>query len=411
MPITAFTGDGAILRTSKGELIDLSAGAGITCLGYGHRTVTEALKGQLDTLPYAHAANFTTSPVEQLAQMLLDSTAHPSFDDGAVMFLNGGGEAVEAACKLAVQYFIESQGDTTSFVARKLSYHGNSFFCLALGDHPRKQPYMNYNPLKYPNQLLQRLPVHRIGVRSSELDLANLEDQLKDHANITVVIEPIAGTTCGIEPPQRDYLPRLKHLCNPTTLLIYDEVLCGNYRTARPYAWQHYAPTDPPDMIVVGKGLTGGYFPLSAVIVNARVKNALLKGSGKLWHSTTNQNHALGSAGAIAASFAYRSAIPRIKELSLQLKGRLRQLKLSHERIERISGEGCLWGIQLDETMVGVHEALRSRGQDFGLALYTDGGSTEQANMILIAPPYCITDAQMDLAFHRLDHLLKEVLA
>jgi adenosylmethionine-8-amino-7-oxononanoate aminotransferase len=410
MPITAFTGDGAILRTSKGELIDLSAGAGITCLGYGHRTVTEALKGQLDTLPYAHAANFTTSPVEQLAQMLLDSTAHPSFDDGAVMFLNGGGEAVEAACKLAVQYFTETQAAATSFIARERSYHGNSFFCLALGEHPRKWPYLNYNPF-HPNLLLRRLPVHQVGARSSALDLAGLEDQLKDRANVTIVIEPIAGTTCGIEPPQRDYLPRLKHLCTPTTLLIYDEVLCGNYRTGRPYAWQHFAPTDPPDMIVIGKGLTGGYFPLSAVIVNARVKNALLQGSGKLWHSTTNQNHALGSAAGIAASFAYRSAVPRIKELSLQLKGRLRQLKLNHERITRISGEGCLWGIQLDKALIGVHETLRSRGQDFGLALYTDGGpNNEQANMILIAPPYCITDFQMDLAFHRLDRLLKEVL-
>ncbi len=397
-PVTATQGYGAFLRAKNGDpLLDLSSGAGVTCLGYSNKNVINAIKDQLDALPYVHSANFTTDPVEQLAQMLLDSTEHPSFKDGAVMFLNGGGEAVEAACKLAVQYFQETGWPDPVFIGRQHSYHGNSFFCLALGDHPRKQPYQNYNPLA---DHYKFLAPHN----------STIDDWLYD-TPVAIVIEPIAGTTHGITPPDAHYLKNLQMGCqkNGQTLLIYDEVLCGNFRTGHPFAWQYYAPNNPPDMIVIGKGLTAGYFPLSAVIVNARVRAALEQGSGKLWHSTTNQNHALGCAAGIVAWAYYTNHKDLICGLAAQLQAELQQLPIGFGGVDKISGVGTLWGIQLDPTSKGLHLRIREQALQHGLTIYTDGGTVNgQGNMILLAPPYCITKDDLHNGLQKLFEIIRQ---
>ncbi len=387
-PTLAYMGAGADLLYSPDNWVtDLSSGAGMFCLGYDCQAVLQALYYQAERLCHAHAQNWTTDVCELLAQKLLQ--LDPAFAGGAVMFLNGGGEAMEAACKLAIQYFKESgYQQKPQFVAKTHSYHGNSIFCLGLGDHPRKYPYNSYLP---------RRP-HRF---VDNAGYAQLLSHGQERPWVTVM-EPIGGTTIGIEEPPD--LPVLHSLAThgPDQLLIYDEILCGNYRTGFPFAYQYYN-SPAPDMCVIGKGLTGGYFPLSAVIVNGKIANAIKNGSGKLWHSTTNQNHPLGCAMGLAALEQYQQID------FAPLLAQYQQLIANLRTLVPISGAGTLWGVHLRKDAPGLHLQARTIAREYGLCLYTEGQTVAgQGNFLLLAPAYCLQGEALNSAFERLADLVSD---
>src|SRR5246127_2149117 len=125
-------GEGITIRDAAGkEYIDASSGAAVSCLGHSHPDVLAAMREQLDRLAYAHTSFFTTEVAEALAD---DLVAHAPGGIGHVFFVSGGSEAIEAALKLARQYFVESgEPQRTRFIARRQSYHGNTLGALALG--------------------------------------------------------------------------------------------------------------------------------------------------------------------------------------------------------------------------------------------------------------------------------------
>ena len=126
------SGDGAYLIDAAGKrYLDGSSGAAVSCLGHNDRTVIEAIKAQLDRLPYAHTSFFTSEPMEALADALI---AGAPAGMERVYFVSGGSEAIEAALKLARQYFVEiGQPQRRHFIARRQSYHGNTLGALAVG--------------------------------------------------------------------------------------------------------------------------------------------------------------------------------------------------------------------------------------------------------------------------------------
>ena len=140
-PPVAVLGRGGEIRDRQGRVyIDASGGAAVSCLGHDHPKVLDAMRRQLDLLPYAHTSFFTSEPAEALAEDLI---AHAPAGLSHAYFTSGGSEAVEAALKLARQYFVEAgQPERRRFIARRLSYHGVTLGALSVGGHAdRKAPF------------------------------------------------------------------------------------------------------------------------------------------------------------------------------------------------------------------------------------------------------------------------------
>jgi adenosylmethionine-8-amino-7-oxononanoate aminotransferase len=397
------------------DVLDLSAGAGVTTLGHSNELIKDVMEEQLALLPYAHSATWTCEAVEQAALMLLDASG---FKNGGVMFLNSGAESVEAACKLAVQFFSEvkpyKEAHPVRFISRQHSFHGNTFFTLALGDHPRKNPYRLPVPLM-DELAVWRMPAWDPSWRGDDLAVEPYMMILRNflaaariaETPAVVVVETIGGTTLGIEPPSADYLLMIKTLCAEFgAVLIFDEVLCGNYRTGHCFAWQHYGVE--PDIICVGKGIGGGYFPISAVIANERIAEACRTGSGKLWHSSTNQNSPIGCAAIVAASLVYKHT----ERLRNRLMAHLQTIAVptikKWDRVQDVVGVGTLWGIRLRRGP--DYSRLRERALKQGVALYVDNDTAGTGTTsILLAPAYVMTEKELDEGLQLLRGTLEDI--
>jgi adenosylmethionine-8-amino-7-oxononanoate aminotransferase len=228
-----------------------------------------------------------------------------------------------------------------------------------------------------------------------------------------VVIETIGGTTLGIAPTTPGYLAAVRKIVDQHEgVLIYDEILSGNYRTSYLMAWHHYQGLTlqncAPDIAVMGKGITAGYFPMSCVVVNPRIKNVLEEKAGtSLGHTSTNQNHPIGCAAVSAAMRLYdqlRSVmIDMNRAIQIEIAPALRQCK----HVQSVQGEGTLWGISLDPERKGAHLKVKEHLFAHGVSAYTDGGTINgKGNMVLFAPPYTTSESELNKvvsAFRSLD--------
>src|SRR5690606_31428389 len=216
----AVGGKGIELFDQDGKrYIDASGGAAVSCLGHGHPAVIEAIKQQLDTIAYAHTSFFTTEVAETLADML--AQAAPG-DLNHVYFVSGGSEAVEAALKLARQYFVEiGQPSRRHFIARRQSYHGNTLGALAIGGNAwRREPFL---PLLVPaHHVSPCYPYRERHENESDAQYAQrladeLEAKIQELGPDTVaafVAETVVGATAGALAPVGDYLKRIRAVCD-----------------------------------------------------------------------------------------------------------------------------------------------------------------------------------------------------
>lgn len=404
-----------------GGVIDMSSGAGVTCLGHTQSGIKAAMIQQLNEMPYAHSAQWTSDVVEKAGRQITERASEVGgggFREGGVSFYSGGAEAVEAACKIAMQFLLTAgtnEGLQIAFASRRHSYHGASLFTLALGDHPRKrvidlqwsivdrvQRFAAYAPnalLPADHNTNDQLAHQRMALDDLK---ATAEILWRARHQIVVVIETIGGTTLGIAPTTPEYLAQVRAIVDQYEgVLIYDEILSGNYRTGELMAWQHYQKRTlknvAPDIAVMGKGITGGYFPMSCVLVNQRIRNGIeLETGSSLWHTSTNQNHPIGCAALNAAMNVYDALRADMIELSRKMHmvvaPRLRELDV----VKSVQGEGCLWGVSLLDGYPELHLAMKQHLADNGITAYTDGGTVNgKGNMVLFAPPYTISEAEL----------------
>lgn len=409
-------------RLSANSIIDISSGAGVTCLGNSAHAIINRMGHQAREIPYAHFANWMTAEAEQASQMILDEL-NGTFKDGGVTFLSGGAEAVEAACKIAHQYFSEQNGALLNrpinFISRYPSYHGASVFTLALGAHPRKY---RFGPMLH--GVISTNGMRQFPVPSDDMTIAQSLSCLQEALDSTttnkvVVIEPIAGTSAAIEPPPIGYLEAVRQICDEAgALLVYDEILCGNWRTGRMCAWQHYGDLSgmfgncAPDIIVMGKGLTGGYFPLSAVAVNTRVAESIRNGSGKLWHTSTNQNHPIGCAAVMTAMPIYRVEATTGVVRTSQYLDDAEPALLECWNVEGVTGTMTLRAIRLREVdnPARVYGNVQTALRMHGVAAYMDFGTRSGRDaMILLAPPYRINRDEVEHSVNVMTQVLNDL--
>jgi adenosylmethionine-8-amino-7-oxononanoate aminotransferase len=411
---TAVAGDGPYIIDSTGKrYLDASGGAAVSCLGHSDREVTEAIRAQLERIPYAHTGFFTTEPVEELAEFL-SSKAPPGL--GNCYFVSGGSEAIESALKIARQYFVE-RGETERhhIISRRQSYHGNTLGALAAGGNMwRRQQYM---PLLIETHHISPCYEYR-GKRTDEsveeygLRVADeLEAKIEELGPTTVmafIAEPVVGATLGAVPAVPGYFKRIAEICaRHGVLLILDEVMCGMGRCGTRFAFEHEGIV--PDIVCMAKGLGGGYQPIGAMLVQDRLVEAIRDGSGFFQHGYTYIGHAAACAGALAVQrvIEERGLLKRVNPLGKELKARLEALLGNHPFVGDIRGRGLFIGIELVQDRMtkepfdpalAVNGKIKAAAMEAGLMCYPMGGTIDgkRGDHIIISPPYIIEERHID---------------
>ncbi|HLT98337.1 MAG TPA: aspartate aminotransferase family protein [Burkholderiaceae bacterium] len=395
------------------DYIDASGGAAVSCLGHGHPDVIGAIKQQLDEVAYAHSSFFTTRACEDLADFLADRAPG---DLNHIYFVSGGSEAVEAALKLARQYFVE-KGEPTRrhFIARRQSYHGNTLGALAIGGNVwRREPFL---PLLVPAHHVSPCYAYReqLAEESAEQYAQRLADELDAKIrelgpeNVAAfVAETVVGATAGVLTPVGGYLKRIREVCDRHgVLLILDEVMSGMGRTGHLFAC---AEDDVvPDIITIAKGLGAGYQPIGAMVASSRIYNTIVAGSGYFQHGHTYMGHATACAAALAVQRVIErdSLLENVRARGEQLRASLRRELGEHPNVGDIRGRGLFVGVEFVADRASkapldpsrrTHVLLKKVAMDNGLMIYPSGGTVDgaQGDHALLAPPFICTEADIE---------------
>jgi adenosylmethionine-8-amino-7-oxononanoate aminotransferase len=376
-------------------IMDISGGAGVSSLGLSNHMIISTMKYQLDSIPSLHSSQFKCPASESAADVIMEEL--PEMKGGGVTFYSGGAEAIEAACRAAIQYLsYGTRGVETCFIGREGGYHGNSVLTLALGQGPRRATLNGY-PI---GDMLTHFKHFKAG--NSSAGLFELADLLTSHNGPAVVIvETIGGTASGITPYDRNYLTDLRSICNKYgAVLIYDEILCGNFRTGDDMcAFQNIGREHPmniaPDILVLGKGITGGYFPMSAVVISEHVRE-VLDGDGGFSYTSTNQNHPVGCAAVVAAIAQYRATKPHRSILHQAIARMIQSFGLANVESVEFKGMGSLWGLQFARGNPGLDVEIKALLMARGIACYTSSKFDKGfGNMILVAPAVQTTEDEL----------------
>jgi adenosylmethionine-8-amino-7-oxononanoate aminotransferase len=407
---TAVGGEGVYLIGDDGRrYLDASGGAAVSCLGHQHPAVLAAMHAQLDRLAYARTSFFTTEVAEALADELI---AHAPPGMSKVYLVSGGSEAIEAALKMARQYFVErKEPQRRHFIARRQSYHGNTLGALAIGGNAwRREPFA---PILIPSHHIDPCYEYRYrrdgetaqayGERAAdELEARLLE--LGPETVIAFVAETVVGATLGAVAAPAGYFKRIREICDRHgVLLILDEVMCGMGRTGSLHACEQEGVA--PDLMAVAKGLGGGYAPVGAVFVGAPIVDAFARGSGIFQHGHTYIGHALACSAALAVqqTVSRDGLLEQVRARGVQLGDALHARFDAHPFVGDIRGRGLFWGIELVEDRASkrpfepkrrIYVRVKAEAMKRELLVYPMGGTADgrSGDHVLIAPPF-ISDA------------------
>jgi adenosylmethionine-8-amino-7-oxononanoate aminotransferase len=406
----AVRGEGVYLYDRDGKrYLDASGGAAVSCLGHSDRAVTDAIKAQLERLPYVHTSFFTTEPMEALATALAHSAPRPL---ERVYFSSGGSEATEAALKMARQYFVEKgEPQRTRIIARRQSYHGNTLGALATGGNAfRRQPY---EPLLI--EALHVSPCYPYREQRADESADAYADRLAGELEramsdkvIAFVAETVVGATLGSAPAVAGYFRKIKQVCERHgVLLILDEVMCGMGRCGSLWAFEQEGVV--PDMVTIAKGLGAGYQPIGAVLAGSHIYDTIVAGSGSFQHGTTYLGHATACAGALAVHkrLTDDGLVSRVKTAGEDLDRRLRAAFGPHPHVGDIRGRGLFRTLELVEDRATkkpfdparrIHAKVKQAALDAGLLCYPMGGTVDgqRGDHVLLAPPFIIEPAQAE---------------
>lgn len=428
-PPVAVSAEGVHITDADGKrYLDACGGAAVSCLGHRHPDVLAALHRQIDTLAYAHTSFFTTDTVEQLADTL---TASAPGDLNYAYFVSGGSEAVETALKLARQYFVEiGQPERTLFISRKQSYHGNTLGALSVGGNEwrRKQ----FAPMLIDVARVSACNEYRDRLSSETQDnytarlLAEIEDTILTRGPERIIgfcAETVVGATTGAVPPTPGYFRGVRALCDKYGILyIADEVMCGMGRTGTLYAFEQ--DNVVPDIVTIAKGLGGGYQPVGAVLASGRIVEAIAAGSGLFQHGHTYICHPTAAAAALAVQQVIQrdNLLAQVTERGHYLKNRLHDALGGIAEVGDIRGRGLFIGVELVkdrqtkatfDPALKLHAAIKRNAMSRGLLVYPMGGTVDgqQGDHILIAPPFIITESQLDFVADTLETVIKQEIS
>jgi adenosylmethionine-8-amino-7-oxononanoate aminotransferase len=428
-PPTAVVAFGMQVRDKEGNTyLDASGGAAVSSLGHSHPDVLAAMQAQLKVAAYAHTSFFTTDVAEELGARLAEDA--PGDLDMAYL-VSGGSEAIEAALKMARQYFVEN-GETGRrvFIARRQSYHGNTLGALALGGNEYRRRHfepmlMDVARVSPCFEYRERRPGQDVHEYTAGL-LQELETTILDIGPQNVIgfcAEPVVGATSGAVPPTPGYFRGVRALCDKYgILLIADEVMCGMGRTGTLYAIEQEGVV--PDLAALGKGLGAGYQPIGAVMAREHIVQRMRNGSGIFQHGHTYVGHPVAAAAALAVQKVIKRdcLLGAVTVRGAAFKRMLRDAFGNHPHVGDIRGRGLLVALELVQDRetrrpfdpdLRLYSAVKRQCMACGLMVYPMGGTIDgkRGDHILLAPPFIASERDLAEIVSRLQDGLARAIA
>ncbi len=400
-PVIIASGEGAILRDTNGrEYIDANSSIWTNLHGHRHPRITQAIKDQLDHIAHSSFLGLSNEPAILLAEKLVEIAPRGLT---RVFYSDDGSTAMEVAIKMALQYWQHrKQPERTKFVAFADAYHGDTLGAVSVGGIDLF--HAAFKPLLF--------DVIRVNEPSE------LERIMHEHheAMAAVVIEPLVQGAAGMKLWKRGLLAELRRLCTEHgALLIVDEVMTGFGRTGTMFACEQERVT--PDLMAVAKGLTGGYLPLAATLTTEAVFEAFLGDYGEFttfFHGHSYTGNQLGCAAALAnlKVFEEEQTLVKLKPKADRLRAGLQPLReLPHvgdvRHIGMIAAVELFKDVAAKETFppadkIGIRVCAEMR--ECGVLTRPIG------NTIVLMPPYCISDEQLDRVLSVLAESIRKVV-
>ena len=418
-------GKGAYLYDVDGkQYIDGSGGPAVYCIGHGNEEVNAAITQQLSRVAHGYRYQFTADALEELTDIV---RARCGGTLKHMVFVTGGSEAIESCLKLALQYhFAKGEPKRCKFIARERSWHGNTLGALSVSgflerkkafagsllDVIRLSPTNAYRPLA-------GATAENVGeVSAQELETAILQHGAENVA--AYVFEPVVGAAGGCVPAPQGYAKRVREICDRHgILMISDEVMCGAGRTG---TWRALEKDGvEPDIMSVAKGLAAGYLPLGAAIYSTRVSEAFghVPQTG---HTFTGHTACCSAGVAVQKIVTREKLVERVAANGAKLRAMMAQALSGIEAVGDIRGRGYFLAAEfvVDRTSKKPFPAekklfMQIRQQAFanGLICYPVGGNADGVNgdVVILAPPYNATDAELAEICDKLGKSVKQVLA
>ncbi len=418
LPVAAGGQGIEIIAADGTRIIDASGGAAVSCLGHGHPAVNAAIKEQIDKLAFAHTAFFTTEVAERLADHLVE---HAPGGMDHVYYVSGGSEAMEAALKMARQYFVEKgEPQRRHFIGRRQSYHGNTLGVLAVGGNAWRRA--QFAPMLFESHHVSPPYAYR-DMREGETpdaygerlasELAAKIAGLGAESVIAFVAETVGGATQGCTTPPPGYFKRVRELCDRHgILLILDEVMCGMGRTGTLHACAQEGIA--PDLMAIAKGLGAGYEPIGAVLLSGKIFAAFRDGSGFFQHGHTYVGHPLACAAALAVQQTIErdNLLENVRRQGEHLERRLRERFGNHHHVGDVRGRGLFWAVEYVtdrstktpfDPALKLNARVKREAMARGLACYAMQGTIDgkSGDHNMLAPPFICTSGDIDRIVER----------
>jgi adenosylmethionine-8-amino-7-oxononanoate aminotransferase len=419
--------DGIRVWDSDGrEYLDAIAGIAVANIGYGRGEVVEAMAAQAARLPFAVGNIWSTEPAIELASEI---ARHTPGDLDHVLFTSGGSEAVEVALKMARQYHVlRGEPERSLVVSRWTNYHGATLGGLTVGGSKLRRRV--YEPLLLETPHVRTPYCYRCPWPEAHPDCGPAAAAEVEAAIVSagpgrvaaVIGEPIIASVGGAIAPPPDYWPRVRDICDRHgVLLVLDEVVTGFGRTGRRFAADHWSVV--PDLLVMGKGVSGGYAPLGAVAARQHVRAAFADRGAAFEHIFTFGGHPVSTAAGLAVLRIWERE--RLTDRAAQLEGvfraaldRLRE----HPFVGDVRVTGLMAGIEFVadretrepfEPSARVGLRVREAGLRHGIVTYPGSGMADgsRGDVISLYPPLVVSEAEIVEIAERLDATFAEVEA
>jgi len=415
-PIRIVRGDGCHVFDDTGrKLVD--GVAGLWCVNVGHNRpeMKKAISEQLDQLEYFQLFDGLSHPrAEELSNVLMDFLAPEGMR--RVFYSSGGSDAVETALRLARQYWkVAGQPDRTKFISLKQGYHGTHFGGASVNGNTVFR--RNYEPLLPGCYHVETPWLYRNPFTNDPEELAHicaemLEREIIFQSPDTVaafIAEPIQGAGGVIVPPA-SYWPLVRKICDKYgVLLIADEVVTGFGRSGEMFGSRLWGVK--PDIMCLAKGITAGYFPLGATVVNDRIFQAFDANadfSGAIFHGYTYSGHPVGCAAALAALKIVKDEnLPaNAAKVGEYLLNGLKPLVNKYAAVGEVRGKGLMMALDLVtdkktrepiDPMSGYANKVAEIARENGVMVRPVG------TKIILSPPLVLKEEHADVIISALD--------
>jgi adenosylmethionine-8-amino-7-oxononanoate aminotransferase len=414
---------GAFLFEADGRrILDAAGGAIVANVGHGRASVAQAVYQATKTTTYVVPPWLTTER-RRLVERLRARWLPPRFDH--IHLTCGGSEGVETAMKIAIQYqAARGEPQRTKIIGRSVSYHGTTLATTAVGGHTARkkglahvlEPYPNV-PTPYP--LRCPLGPNHPDVGRYYVDAFARAIETEGADTIAAFLaEPINGSSGGAIVPPDDYWPAIRALCDEHGIvLIMDEVMTGFGRTGKRFGFQHWSIE--PDVFVSGKGLAGGYAPITGVFATSAIADPIAQaGMNVMFHTFGAHPAACAAADEVLRLLEEEDLLHRAAVAGELLQKRLKDALGNHPHVAEVRGRGLLQAIEVVKNrstleQYDVAENITNRIVAAALrrgVFFYGGGTGDVRDVVCMGPPFIIGEAEIELMVRTLSDSLDEVL-